>query len=138
MPDPISDNALAAILRRQMTLAAAQELVSAGNLANLSTPGYKAQETFEAALDDAMSPVALATTDARHIAIDPAAPNGVGADGVATREVEGLTARRDGNTVQLDRELLSMARAGGEFKAAQTALAAKFRLVRYALTEGGR
>jgi flagellar basal-body rod protein FlgB len=133
MPDPISDNALAAILRRQMTLAAAQELVSAGNLANLSTPGYKAQETFEAALDDAMSPVSLATTDARHIAIDE-----VGADGVATREVGGLTARRDGNTVQLDRELLSMARAGGEFKAAQTALAAKFRLVRYALTEGGR
>jgi flagellar basal-body rod protein FlgB len=134
MPDPISDNALAAILRRQMTLAAAQELVSAGNLANLSTPGYKAQETFEAALDGAMSPVSLATTDAQHIAIDP----GVGADGVSTREVGGLTARRDGNTVQLDRELLSMARAGGEFKAAQTALAAKFRLVRYALTEGGR
>ena len=133
MPDPISDNALAAILRRQMTLAAAQELVSAGNLANLSTPGYKAQETFEAALDGALSPVSLATTDAQHIAIDEPI-----ADGVATREVGGLTARRDGNTVQLDRELLSMARAGGEFKAAQTALAAKFRLVRYALTEGGR
>jgi flagellar basal-body rod protein FlgB len=133
MPDPISDNALAAILRRQMTLAAAQELVSAGNLANLSTPGYKAQETFEAALDGAMSPVSLATTDAQHIALDETV-----ADGVATREVGGLTARRDGNTVQLDRELMSMARAGGEFKAAQTALAAKFRLVRYALTEGGR
>jgi flagellar basal-body rod protein FlgB len=133
MPDPISDNALAAILRRQMTLAAAQELVSAGNLANLSTPGYKAQETFEAALDGAMAPVSLATTDARHIALDETI-----ADGVATREVGGITARRDGNTVQLDRELLSMARAGGEFKAAQTALAAKFRLVRYALTEGGR
>jgi flagellar basal-body rod protein FlgB len=133
MPDPISDNALAAILRRQMTLAAAQELVSAGNLANLSTPGYKAQETFEAALDGAMSPVSLATTDARHLALDESI-----ADGVTTREVGGLTARRDGNTVQLDRELLSMARAGGEFKAAQTALTAKFRLVRYALTEGGR
>jgi flagellar basal-body rod protein FlgB len=133
MPDPISDNALAAILRRQMTLAAAQELVSAGNLANLSTPGYKAQETFEAALDGALSPVSLVRTDTQHIALDEPI-----ADGVATREVGGLTARRDGNTVQLDRELLSMARAGGEFKAAQTALAAKFRLVRYALTEGGR
>jgi flagellar basal body rod protein FlgB len=45
-------------------------------------------------------------------------------------------AGRDGNTVQLDRELLTMGRAGGDFSAAQTALAAKFRLVRYAINEG--
>ena len=45
-------------------------------------------------------------------------------------------ARRDGNTVQLDRELLTMNRASGDFAAAQTALAAKFRLVRYAINEG--
>jgi flagellar basal body rod protein FlgB len=53
-----------------------------------------------------------------------------------TREVEGLPARRDGNTVQIDRELLEMTRAAGEFQRAQTALAAKFRLVRYAISEG--
>ena len=40
-----------------------------------------------------------------------------------------------GNTVQLDRELLTMGRAAGDFAAAQTALAAKFRLVRYAINE---
>jgi hypothetical protein len=38
--------------------------------------------------------------------------------------------------VQLDRELLGLARAGGDFSAAQTMLAAKFRLVRYAINEG--
>jgi hypothetical protein len=38
--------------------------------------------------------------------------------------------------VQLDRELLAMNRAAGDFSAAQTALAAKFRLVRYAINEG--
>jgi flagellar basal-body rod protein FlgB len=130
MPDPISDSAIAAVLRRQMTLAAAQELASAGNLANLSTPGYHAREAFEAALDGALPGVALATTDPRHLPLDR------DAGALPTREIEGLAERRDGNTVQLDRELLSMATASADFKAAQTALAAKFRLVRYALTEG--
>jgi hypothetical protein len=37
--------------------------------------------------------------------------------------------------VQVDRELLNMTRAAGEFARAQTALAAKFRLVRYAINE---
>jgi hypothetical protein len=37
--------------------------------------------------------------------------------------------------VQLDRELLTMNRAASDFAAAQTALAAKFRLVRYAINE---
>jgi flagellar basal body rod protein FlgB len=37
--------------------------------------------------------------------------------------------------VQLDRELLNMGKAAGDFAAAQTALAAKFRLVRYAINE---
>jgi flagellar basal body rod protein FlgB len=44
-------------------------------------------------------------------------------------------ARRDGNTVELDRELLTMTRAAGDFSQAQTALAAKFKLVRYAISE---
>ena len=46
-----------------------------------------------------------------------------------------MTARRDGNTVELDRELLQMSRASADFTAAQTALSAKFRLVRYAINE---
>ena len=52
------------------------------------------------------------------------------------RKFRALPPRRDGNTVELDRELLKMNRAAGDFSAAQTALAAKFRLVRYAINEG--
>ena len=51
-------------------------------------------------------------------------------------ETSGAAIRRDGNSVQLDREMLNMTRAAGDFSAAQTALAAKFRLVRYAINEG--
>lgn len=126
----LTDAAVVAALRRSMTMAAAKQVVSASNLSNVNTPGYRAREaSFSDALDARMS-LTLATTQPGHLggALESSADAG-------TREVEGLAARRDGNTVQLDRELLAMARAGGEFSRAQTALAAKFRLVRYAINE---
>ena len=55
---------------------------------------------------------------------------------MAVEESAALDPRRDGNNVELDRELLKMTEASGEFAQAQTALAAKFRLVRYAINEG--
>jgi flagellar basal-body rod protein FlgB len=113
MPE-ITDAALVASLRRQMTIAVARQVAAAGNLANVDTPNYKAVEpTFADALDSQLS-----------------------ADDVRMQEVAGLQPRLDGNTVQLDRELLAMGRAAGDFSAAQTALAAKFRLIRYAINEG--
>lgn len=110
----ISDAALVASLRRQMTISVAKQVAAAGNLANVDTPNYKAVEpTFAETLDEQLTP-----------------------DDVRMREITGLDQRRDGNTVQLDRELLTMGRAAGDFSAAQTALAAKFRLIRYAINEG--
>ena len=124
----ITDSALIAALRRQMTVAAAKQVASAGNLANIDTPGYRAKE---ASFDDALSKhmPAVRTADGRQKDLaDLEKP--------VIREIQGLPARRDGNTVQLDRELLTMGKAAGDFAAAQTALAAKFRLVRYAINEG--
>jgi flagellar basal-body rod protein FlgB len=125
--NPISDSALVAALRRQMTIAVAKQVASAGNLANVDTPDFKAVEVnFESALDARLTPPAA--TNAKHFSnTAPAA--------ITTKEIQGVTPRRDGNTVQLDQELLTMSRAGGDFSAAQTALAAKFRLVRYAINE---
>lgn len=124
----MSDAAVVGALRRAMTLAAAKQVVSASNLANVNTPGYKAKElSFAATLDEMSMP--LATTDAGHFSsASLAEPSS------DTQDVDG-PARRDGNTVQLDRELLAMSRAGGEFARAQTALSAKFRLVKYAIQE---
>jgi len=116
--DGIRDQDVVTALRRQMTISAARQVASAGNLANAETPGYEAMEpTFAEAL-------------ASRMGADPAALS------VGMQPVQGLAARRDGNTVQVDRELLAIGRAGGDFAAAQTALAAKFRLVRYAINEG--
>ena len=124
----ISDSAILSTLRRQMTVAVARQVAAAGNLANVDTPGYRAKEvTFEETLGRRTG--GIAATNAKHVG------SAVDSSGVTVQEIEG-PGRRDGNTVQLDRELLTMGRAGGDFAAAQTALAAKFRLVRYAINEG--
>jgi flagellar basal-body rod protein FlgB len=127
----ITDGAIIAALGRQMNRAVARESVAASNLANVDTPGYRTREvTFDDALAGELATVgALAQTDPAHIATAPGVTPGV-------REAAGFAARRDGNNVQLDRELVSLTRASGDFSAAQTALAAKFRLVRYAINEG--
>ena len=124
----INDGAILAALRRQMTQAVARQTAAASNLANIDTPGYKTRDaSFADALNDQLG---ATTTNAAHfggLPTDPAA---------AMEEVDGLPTRRDGNNVQLDRELLAMSSAAGDFSKAQTALAAKFRLVRYAINEG--
>jgi flagellar basal-body rod protein FlgB len=126
----ITDGAILAALGRQMTNAVQRQTVSASNLANLDTPGYRAREAnFEDALDLQLNVSAPTKTNPLHLGHAAVSSN-------TTQETEGLAARRDGNNVQLDRELLSMTRAAGDFSAAQTALAAKFRLVRYAINEG--
>jgi flagellar basal-body rod protein FlgB len=119
-------------LGRRMNAAVERETIAASNLANLDTPGYRAREaTFAASLDSELGAALTVSRTARgHFA------GTASSAASATRDAEGLSARRDGNTVQLDRELLALNRAAGDFSAAQTALAAKFRLVRYAISEG--
>ena len=121
----ITDIEVINALRRQMTIAATRQAASAGNLANIDTPNYKAVEvSFSDALD-----TQLQSTHPGHLTTGSPA-------GGRTEEIRDLPERRDGNNVVLDQELLKMGRAAGDFSAAQTALAAKFRLVRYAINEG--
>lgn len=132
MGDMLSDAAITAALGRQMTRAVQRQAVAAGNLANLDTPGYRTKELrFDDALDQQLGAAPLAATNSRHFGAatgaSPAAEAG---------DASGLASRRDGNNVQLDRELLGMTQAAADFSAAQAVLAAKFRLVRYAINEG--
>lgn len=129
----LSDSALMAALGREMTRAVQRQAVAAGNLANAETPGYRAQEVqFADALDGQLNGQAavLQPMATHHLHLGGAEGQGV------LREVDGLAARRDGNTVQMERELLALSRSGTDFASAQTVLAAKFRLVRYAINEG--
>jgi flagellar basal-body rod protein FlgB len=127
-----SDASIMAALGRQMSRAVQRQSIAAGNLANLDTPGYKTKDVqFADALDGQLKAGGMIATDARHF--------GAGAgrtDRADVVDANGLATRRDGNNVQMDRELLALGRAAGDFSAAQTVLAAKFRLVRYAINEG--
>jgi flagellar basal-body rod protein FlgB len=132
-----------AALGRQMTRAVQRQAVAAGNLANLDTPGYRTERVaFADELDGklaaagAMTASALTTTNPAHLGGAASAPGSASATRAERVEAAGLQSRRDGNNVQLDRELLELGRAAGDFHAAQTVLAAKFRLVRYAINEG--
>lgn len=119
-----------AALGREMTRAVARETVASSNLANLDTPGY---HTRDVSFDDALtSQLGETTSGASGLAPGPSSSQ----DAPTVTEAEGLAERRDGNNVQLDRELLNLTRASGDFSAAQTVLSAKFRLVRYAINDG--
>ena len=132
MPDSImNDASLMRVLGREMTRAVQRSAIASGNLANAETPGYRTKEVqFAEALDGQLGGLSPMATHTRHLG----APNATGAGTVV--DAEGKPASRDGNNVQLEHELLELSRSGSDFAAAQTVLAAKFRLVRYAINEG--
>lgn len=81
------------LLGRYLDLTAEQMKVTAGNMANVDTPGYKTQGfDFQQALGSAMA---------------GEAPVG---------EIQGLVARPDGNTVSLDRESMNLAKSQLQFR----------------------
>jgi RNA polymerase sigma factor FliA len=104
----ITDRAILAALGRQKTSAVQRQTVAASNLANLDTPGCHAREaTFEDALDLELNVSAPTRINPLHLGHAAVSAN-------TTQEAEGLAAHREGNKVQLDRELLSMTRAAAD------------------------
>jgi flagellar basal-body rod protein FlgB len=86
---------------RYMDLAAAEVKLTAANMANIDTPGYRAAGMdFEAEMGEAMERVS----------------QGLGPRPVRLRAEDGLIARPDGNNVSMDRESLNLAEAQLRFK----------------------
>ena len=94
-------------LGKYLDLSANQMKLTAGNIANIDTPGYKTQG-FD--FDEAFAS-ALASPTHR----DRSAMHGAQA-GPRVGEVDGLVARPDGNTVSLDREAMQLAKSQLQFK----------------------
>ena len=98
-------------LARYLDLASDQAKVTAANMANIDTPGYRAVGMdFEAEMREAMSDV------------DQGRPERA----VRVRQVGGLVSRPDGNDVSMDREGLNLAEAQLEFKAGVALLRMEF------------
>jgi flagellar basal-body rod protein FlgB len=84
-------------LSRYLDLTADQMKLTAGNMANIDTPGYKTQGfDFSQAFSNALSHTGDSTP--------------------AASDVDGLVARPDGNTVSIDRESMQLAKSQLQFK----------------------
>ena len=85
-------------LARYLDLASEQMKLTAGNMANVDTPGYKTQGfDFEQEF-------------ARQLNSAP------GADGARVQDVDGLVSRPDGNNVSMDREGMQLAKSQLQFR----------------------
>jgi flagellar basal-body rod protein FlgB len=94
-------------IARYMDLATSEAKLTAANMANIDTPGYRALGMdFEAEMREAMSGV----------------EEGRAARPVRLKAADGLIARPDGNNVSMDREGLNLAEAQLRFKTGVTLL----------------
>jgi flagellar basal-body rod protein FlgB len=88
-------------IARFLDLSAAEAKLTAANMANIDTPGYRTVGMdFEAEMGQAMNDVAENRGPTR----------------VRVADVDGLISRPDGNNVSMDRESLNLAEAQLRFK----------------------
>jgi flagellar basal-body rod protein FlgB len=110
-------------LARYLDLASDAAKLTAANMANIDTPGYKAVGMdFAAEMRQAMSEV------------DQGRPS----EPVQVTEVGGLIARPDGNDVSMDREGLNLAEAQLRFKTGVALLHLEYQQVMDAIHAEGK
>lgn len=104
---------LSAQLERYLDLATMQTKLTAQNMANVDTPGYRAIGIdFEAEMRTALADAeAGRTPHAVHVGLE-----------------DGLIARPDGNNVSMDRESLNLAEAQLKFKTGVALLKQQYQL----------
>lgn len=126
---------------RALDLRARRHELILSNIANADTPNYKAFDLFvEEALAKQSPPpghVELKRTQPGHM---PAATGANTAPGATPRMVDispQTTLRGDGNTVDMDREMSSLASNQIQFKAAAQILAKKFQSLQ-SVIQGGK
>jgi len=99
-------------IERYLDLATSQIKLTAANMANVDTPGYRTVGIdFEAEMREAMNEVDEGELKQRN------APHAV-----RVKDVDGLISRPDGNNVSMDREGLTLAEAQLKFKIGVAAL----------------
>ena len=116
-------------LVKYLDLTSDQMKLTAGNMANIDTPGYKTQGfDFASEFGRAMG--------------SPMPGIGAGVSGATTSprigEVDGLVARPDGNTVSLDREAMQLAKAQLQFRTGVALLKTEYNRVLSAIHMDGK
>ncbi len=109
---------------------AQRQAVIAANIANADTPGYRALDvSFAELLEQASAAQSLTTTNPMHLQ-----PGAAGGAGSATVVFSGSSPRRDGNDVNVDREMVTLARTQIEYQFLARALSRRFGKFREAIT----
>lgn len=111
------------LLARVMDASVKRHETTARNLANINTPGYRAQEvrfeeSFREALEDDQS---------KALEVRP-----------EIAEVEGLHVKADGNNVVMEREFSLMQRNAAVFNVMNSVLRQKFAMVKQAISGSPR
>ncbi len=133
---PIDDGTVSA-LHRALGRVSRRTAMTVSNLANVDTPGYRAQDVeFERALRSA---VQMERSSGRHLGGGSlAGPGGLGPGDQGGRVVESPVTRMraDGNTVDVDVEMTKLATFQGRYTALTQMIRKRFALLRYAATDG--
>ena len=111
-------------LQKYLDLASDQMKLTAGNMANVDTPGYKTQGMdFGSAFTQAMKN------------LDGASTAGVNEQ---VGDVDGLVARPDGNNVSIDRESMELAKEQLQFKTGVALLKSEYSEMMSAIHADGK
>jgi flagellar basal-body rod protein FlgB len=110
-------------IARYLDLATSEAKLTAANMANIDTPGYRAMGMdFEAEMREAMTGVDQGCS--------PRSPR--------VKTVDGLIARPDGNNVSMDREGMNLAEAQLKFKTGVALLRQEYQRVMDAIHADGK
>ena len=106
----VSDIYLFQVASQKARWLGARQTALAGNVANASTPGYRAVDVqpFSAVLDNA--PIAMTLTDAGHMA-----PSVSPLDSLKTVEADPAEESLSGNTVNLEQQMIDLGDVNRDF-----------------------
>lgn len=112
---PFSSDGLLGLLSSKMGYLSQKQSLHAQNVAHSNTPNYKARELEPFSFGDAMKKarMKMELTDSRHIL--PPSMAGVNA---ATVKVKNYDASPDGNTVDVEQELMKVSETGMNYQLA--------------------
>jgi len=126
------------LLQKALDFRAQRNIVLASNVANIETPGYQARDlVFESALADAMrarEPGPLRVTDPRHLDGRVATPLELVQP--ALIRSGNPVASKDGNSVDLEREMAKLSENQIGFQALSQMMIHKFMLLKTVIREG--
>jgi flagellar basal-body rod protein FlgB len=132
MFDPIQEDQTMGLLSRALDLLSIRHSLLASNIANVDTPGYRAVDLdFKAELEESLNRSTFSS------AFQTVSNNPFSSGSLMPRifEVEERTARVDGNSVDIDSQLVKLAKVTALYTQASRFLSAKLRMLKSAIGE---